>query len=66
MLLLACPAIVVAVTWALVAVFLVTWLLSTLLMDAYLRRRPSRSLADRLWPYRPTSLAHEWLSGEPE
>jgi hypothetical protein len=55
--------------WDVVSVFLVVWVLSTLLIDAYLRRHPGRPLNAHLWPYRASSLADEaceWLKSNQE
>jgi hypothetical protein len=52
-------------TWPILAgIGLPIWALGTVLIEAFLRRRPRRSLADRLGPYRATSVADEarqWL-----
>jgi hypothetical protein len=52
-------------TWPILAgIGLPTWALWTVLIEVHLRRRPRRSLADRLWRYRAMSVAAEarhWL-----
>jgi hypothetical protein len=57
-----------AVPWALLAVvFVLIWAGSALLVDGWLHRRRSRTLAERLQPFQPTVAdeAELWLKRRP-
>jgi hypothetical protein len=49
----------------LVVVFLLVWAGVTLMIDGWVRRQRRRDLTERLWPFRPATVADEaqrWLN----